>query len=115
MKVVSVGLGWDTKCDVDSSVLLFDSSQKCVDNIFFGNKQNSNGSVIHHGDNLTGEGEGDDETITIDLQKLPNNVKTIWAVITIELGLSFKDVSGAFCRLFSQESKKQFCIFNLSE
>lgn len=71
IKAVNVGLGWDTSCDIDSSVLLFDIEQNCIDEIYFGRKQNANRSVIHGGDNLTGFGSGDDETIIIDLVKLP--------------------------------------------
>lgn len=83
MKSVTVGLGWDTQCDIDSSILLFDNSNCCVENIYFGNKRNATGTVIHNGDNTTGIGSGDDETIHVDLEKMPANVKTIWAVITI--------------------------------
>lgn len=76
-----------------------------MDNIYFGKLKNENNSVIHHGDNLTGIGDGDDEVITIDLQKLPSNVKTVWAVMTVYTrDFSFKDVSGAFCRLFSKDT-----------
>ena len=105
LTIISVGLGWDTECDIDCSVLLFNDAYECVDSVHSTKKENLNKSVIHHGDNLTGEGDGDDEIITIDLQKLPDNVRTIWAVMTIySEGLSFKDVSGASCRLFSPKS-----------
>ena len=60
-----IGLGWDTRLDIDASVILFkaDGSQK--DTIYFNQLQTPNKSVVHQGDNLTGEGEGDDEVIDI--------------------------------------------------
>lgn len=70
LKEVRVGLGWDTNCDIDSSIILMDNDNNHLETIFYGNKQSSNHSVLHHGDNLTGIGSGDDETIEVHLDKL---------------------------------------------
>ena len=84
--------------------------------IYFGALRSADNSVIHHGDNLTGIGDGDDEVIEILLNKINPSVKYIWAVITIYTdGKTFFDVKGAFCRLFDKNSNKEFCRFNLSE
>lgn len=80
---VFVGLGWDTTCDVDSSLLLFNSQGDLIENIFYGNKHSRDGAIKHNGDDLSGAGGGDDEVITIKLHKLDHNVKCIWSVITI--------------------------------
>lgn len=83
IKTIAVGLGWDSRCDIDSSILLFDAKGNCLENIFFANKISSNGSVVHAGDNTSGQGEGDDEVIKINLNDIPPQVLSIWAVITI--------------------------------
>ncbi|KAL4453632.1 hypothetical protein ABPG74_009528 [Tetrahymena malaccensis] len=112
---IFVGLGWDTRCDIDSSILTFDKEGNIIENIYFGNLKSKNQSIIHHGDNLTGVGEGDDEVISIYLKNVDQRVETIWSCITIfTSGKSFSDVSGAFCRLVDKKSKKEFCRYNIS-
>ncbi|KAL4508061.1 hypothetical protein ABPG72_021434 [Tetrahymena utriculariae] len=116
MKEIFVGLGWDTTCDIDSSLLLYDQQGNMIENIYFGNKMSHNGSIIHHGDDRSGSGSGDDEVITIRLDKVEAKIKCIWSVITIYTGgKQFDDVKGAFCRLVDPKSKKEFCKFNLSK
>ncbi|EAR95751.1 bacterial stress protein (macronuclear) [Tetrahymena thermophila SB210] len=112
---IFVGLGWDTKCDIDSSILTFDKEGNMIENIYFGNLRSNNQSIIHHGDNLTGVGEGDDEVISIHLKQVDQKVETIWSCITVfTQGKSFSDISGAFCRLVDKNSKKEFCRYNIS-
>ncbi|EAR95750.1 bacterial stress protein (macronuclear) [Tetrahymena thermophila SB210] len=112
---IFVGLGWDTKCDIDSSILTFDKEGNMIENIYFGNLRSNNQSIIHHGDNLTGVGEGDDEVISIRLKQIDQKVETIWSCITVYTqGKSFSDISGAFCRLVDKNSKKEFCRYNIS-
>ena len=60
---LSLGLGWDTDLDLDSSILLLDSSGLVIDQVFYNQLSSEDGSVVHSGDNTTGEGSGDDETI----------------------------------------------------
>lgn len=83
IKTIAVGLGWESTCDIDTSILLFNGSGAMVDNIYFGKKSNANGSVVHSGDNMSGVGKGDDEVIKVKLDKIPQDVGSIWAVITI--------------------------------
>ena len=88
-----MGLGWDTTngdCDIDASLILLDKDNNAVDVIYYGKlKASHNGSVIHTGDNLTGEGEGDDEVIKIFLDRLDKKVVSIWPVVTIYDGTLF--------------------------
>lgn len=86
MKEIFVGLGWDTTCDIDSSLLLLNEKGDLLENIFFGNRRSQNGSIIHHGDDRSGSGGGDDEVITIKLHDVSPNVKCIWSAITIYTG-----------------------------
>ncbi|EAR95749.2 tellurium resistance protein (macronuclear) [Tetrahymena thermophila SB210] len=112
---IYIGLGWDTECDIDSSILTFDKQGNILENIYFGNLKSQNQSIIHHGDNLTGEGEGDDEVLTIKLKQIDQRVDTIWSVITIySQNKAFNEVSGAFCRLVDKKTNKEFCRYNLS-
>ena len=75
MTSFSFGLGWDSKCDIDASMLLLNSDKELEDVVYFGNKDykpdgyTSAGAVKHSGDNLTGEGDGDDEVIQVNLNK----------------------------------------------
>ena len=112
---IRIGLGWDTRVDIDASIICFDKDGNEVDLIYYGKTRNHNKSILHQGDNLTGEGEGDDEVIDIELSNLPDNIDSFWPVITIySSGKSFKNVSGAFCRVLDKTTKKEFCHFNLS-
>ena len=86
MKCFKFGLGWDTRCDVDASIILFDKNGERIDTIYYGHLSNHDRSVVHSGDNLTGEGDGDDEVITVNLSKMNQNVFSIWPVITIYSG-----------------------------
>ena len=100
--------------DLDSSLALFDANGQVITNIYYGNKSGAQG-IMHNGDNLTGFGSGDDETIDIDLSKVSDQVHTIWPVITIYTnGRTFDSVSGAYCRLLDKNSRREFCRFNLS-
>src|SRR3546814_5420645 len=69
--------GGNESIDLDASCLLFDGAGNVVDIVWFRQLTSKDGSVRHSGDNLTGEGDGDDETIAIDLTKLPTNVETL--------------------------------------
>ena len=88
---VQVGLGWDTRCDIDASIMMFNNEKLLYDNVYFGNKTSKDGAIKHSGDNLTGVGSGDDETISINLEKVDSSVETLWATITIFTGSSTFD------------------------
>ena len=109
---VRMGLGWDAmkkkgmfgklkdqSVDLDASALLFDSNRQLVDQVWFQQLRSKDGSVQHTGDNLTGAGEGDDESIVVDLQSIPANIHQIVFVVNSFTGQNFSQIENAFCRL----------------
>ena len=108
-----VGLGWDTNhydggydFDLDASAFLLGADGKLIkdeDFVFYNNLNGRDGAVVHTGDNLTGEGEGDDETILIDFTKMPPEIKKISIVVTIHDAearrQNFGQVSNAYIRI----------------
>ena len=115
---VDIGLGWDTKMDLDTIAFLLDENDKVKETIYFANK---NGTGIRlNGDNLTGEGDGDDEIITVNFNMLPANIKKIalYANIFSLVGLFKKDfskVNGAYIRLVDNTTGKELCKYSLTE
>ena len=86
-----------------------------IDQVSYNHLKSNDGSIQHAGDNLTGEGDGDDEVITINLNKVPYNVDSLWPVVTIYTrNKNFSQVKGAYCRVVESRSNKEFCNFNLS-
>lgn len=127
---VVVGLGWDTNkydgsadFDLDASVFLLNTEGKCAseaDFVFYNQKEGANGAVVHSGDNRTGEGEGDDEQINIDLTQVPSNVEKISFVITIHdaeaRSQNFGQVTNAFVRVLKEDSSGEELIrYDLGE
>ncbi|MDA7026411.1 TerD family protein [Bacillus sp. CLL-7-23] len=124
-----IGLGWDTNkytggadFDLDASAFLVDENDKCVndqDFVFYNNLEHSSGSVIHTGDNRTGEGEGDDEQIIVDFSKIPAHVEKIGITVTIHDAESrsqnFGQVSNAFVRLVNESTNEELLRFDLGE
>ena len=94
-------MGWDTDngdVDLDVSVVLYDAHGKERDAIFFGNLDGH--GLLHSGDNLTGEGDGDDETITVDLLAVPGWVQQLVFCVNIySKGVSFSQVANPYCRI----------------
>lgn len=116
LKDIAIGLGWETYCDIDSSIVTLDDNLKLVEYIYYGHKQSADGSINHQGDNTTGQGQGDDENITINLENISKNVSYLGCSINVfSGGKTFKDVTEAFCRLIDWNSKKEFCKYNLNE
>jgi len=74
VKKLMLGLGWDTRLDIDASILLLDKDGKYFDHVSYSKLQSNDKSIKHMGDNTTGEGDGDDEEIVIDLNKLDKRV-----------------------------------------
>ena len=113
VRLALVGLGWDTNrydgsadFDLDASAFLLGANGKVRsddDFIFYGNLQSKDGSVTHTGDNLTGEGDGDDETLFIDFSKVPADVQKIVITVTIyeaqERGQNFGQVPNVYVRV----------------
>lgn len=118
MGTIVVGLGWDprkqegTKFDLDANALMLGEDGKVINNegiIYFGQKESACKSITHKGDNLTGEGEGDDETIEMNLNTIPENVKEVLIHVVIhqaaERGQNFGQVDNAFVRVFDKEDE----------
>ncbi|WIF95270.1 TerD family protein [Caminicella sporogenes] len=129
LKKVIIGLGWDTNkysggfdFDLDASAFLCGENGRVrseQDFIFYNNLEHSSGSVIHTGDNRTGEGEGDDEQILIDFSKVPENVHKIAITVTIydavKRGQNFGQVSNAFVRVVDEETGREVLRYDLTE
>jgi tellurium resistance protein TerZ len=97
-----MGLGWDTgsvDIDLDASCLLFDAGKNLVDAVWFRQLKSKDGSIQHSGDNRTGAGDGDDETIRVELAALPAPVTNLVFVVNSFTGQNFSQVRNAFCRL----------------
>jgi tellurium resistance protein TerD len=125
---VSVGLGWDNRgtdgaaFDLDAvCYLLNDSGKVRADNdfIFYNNLSGGDGSVQHMGDNLTGEGEGDDEQVQFDLSKIPADVTKVAIAVTIhdatQRSQNFGQVSNAFIRVVNMGDNAEIVRYDLSE
>ena len=115
---IMVGVGWDpapgsTNMDVDSSVVVMSESGRDRDLVYYGDKTHSSGCVIHHGDNLTGEGgiqDGDDENISVFLNKVPQNRDKLVFVLNIykcdERRQTLDSVRNLYIKLYDPDSKK---------
>ena len=128
MTKVLVGLGWDPRAtdgqdfDLDASAFLLDSTGKVRgdnDFIFYNNLSDAAQSVVHTGDNRTGAGDGDDESLKIDLPKIPADVDKIAFTVTIHDAearrQSFGQVGGAFIRLVNDATGVEVARYDLSE
>lgn len=125
---LTVGLGWDvrstdgTDFDLDGIVFMLTTAGKVrsdADFIFYNNLKSADGSVQHSGDNRTGAGEGDDETVQIDLARVPADVDKIAFAVTIHDGetrrQNFGQVPRAFVRCVNAANTTEIARFDLSE
>lgn len=129
LKRIMVGLGWDVNqydggadFDLDASAFLLGESGKVAkdeDFIFYGNLAHESQAVVHQGDNLTGEGDGDDEQIEVDLSKVPAGVSRIAFTVTIydaeTRRQNFGQVSNAFIRIVDEVSGTEIIRYDLGE
>ncbi len=134
IKFALVGLGWDTNkydssadFDLDASVFLLDANGKGTcdeDLVFYNSKRSRNNAVVHTGDNRTGDGSGDDESIMIEFDKIPANIEKIAVCVTIHDAINrkqnFGQVSNAYIRLAKMEDEfdtvgEQVLRFDLEE
>jgi tellurium resistance protein TerZ len=129
---VIMGLGWDAKksgggllkgmfggggggsIDLDASCVLFDEQKKIVDTVWFRQLKSKDGSIVHTGDNRTGAGDGDDEQIIVDLNKVPANVKSLVFTVNSFTNQTFDQVENAYCRLVDSSTNKEIARFTLS-
>lgn len=125
---IVLGLGWDSRLtdgaafDLDASVLMLDEANKAIGEggfVFYGNKTSACGSVVHSGDNLTGDAEGDDESVTIDLTAVPANVQKIIFPVTIHeadaRNQNFGLVENSYIRMVNDETKEEVLRYDLTE
>lgn len=126
---VIVGLGWDTNrysggedFDLDASAFIVDGNGKAFNEksfIFYNNLQSEEGSVIHTGDNRTGDGDGDDEQMLVKLPLVPSIVQKIVFTVTIhdadQRKQNFGQVSNAFIRIVNEETNEEIIRYDLGE
>lgn len=123
---VRMGLGWDAakkkgffgkrdqEIDLDASGLLFDGSGQLVDVVWFNQLGSKDGSVVHTGDNRTGAGDGDDESIVVELTRVPANVSTIVFTVNSFTGQDFSQIESAFCRLVDETDGSEIARYELT-
>ncbi|MDR1036374.1 MAG: TerD family protein [Deltaproteobacteria bacterium] len=123
---VVMGLGWDpvkkkglffsrkVDIDLDASCALFDAQKQVVDVVWFQQLKSRDGSIVHTGDNLTGEGEGDDEQIIVDLSRVPASVNTLVFTVNSFQGQTFNDVENAYCRIVDSRNNGEIARYTLT-
>ena len=138
LRQVLVGLGWDEAqqrggffapkpqpIDCDASAILCGANGKLISNntdesvVYFGNLRHYSGAVVHQGDNLTGEGDGDDEQIMVNISLIPPQVEKVVFVVNIYDARTRKQhfglIRNAFIRLVNMDNHTEICRYNLSE
>jgi stress response protein SCP2 len=116
---VKMGLGWEPAyrgkdIDLDASVIAYGPQRNHVDSCYFGKLQIVGGAIRHSGDNLTGEGGGDDEVITVDLGRLPQDVTGLVFTVNSFSGQKFTEVAKAYCRLLDGLTGEELVRFDLT-
>jgi tellurium resistance protein TerD len=123
-----LGLGWDSRVtdgkafDADVSVLMLGEDGKAIGEqgfVFYGAPASGCGSVKHNGDNTTGEGDGDDETVDVSLNDVPDTVSKLLIAVTIheadERGQNFGQIENAYIRLVNQDGNADIARYDLTE
>ncbi|MDR1053468.1 MAG: TerD family protein [Planctomycetaceae bacterium] len=125
---VAMGLGWDAvrpkgifgffskgqEIDLDATCIMFDGAKNIIDVVWFKQLQSKDGSIRHSGDNRTGAGDGDDETIVVDLKRVPANVISLIFTINSFTGQTFDQIDNAFCRLVNLSNNQEIARYTLS-
>jgi tellurium resistance protein TerD len=128
LRNILIGLGWDARStdgadfDLDASAFLLAESGRVrsdADFIFYNQLSSTDGSVVHTGDNLTGEGEGDDESVKVDLSRVPAEIQRVAVAVTIHDAearrQNFGMVQNAFIRVVNSDSNREIARYDLSE
>lgn len=128
LRRIIIGLGWDPRAtdgqafDLDASAFLLGSGGRVRndgDFIFYNQPKSADGSVQHTGDNLTGQGDGDDESIKVDLNAVPTGIEKIAVAVTIheadQRRQNFGQVGGAFIRVVNEENGQEITRYDLGE
>lgn len=118
---IFMGLGWDAAkkggflgrvlggggdIDLDASCVMFSADKQPVDAVYFGQLTSRDGSVRHSGDNLTGDGDGDDETINVTLADVPAEIHYLVFTVCSYRGQTFDEVANAYCRLVDDQNRE---------
>lgn len=125
---IIMGLGWDAvktkgffgfgsktqEIDLDASCILFDEQGRTLDAVWFRQLKSKDGSIVHTGDNRTGDGDGDDEQIVVDLTRVPSNVKSLVFTVNSFTGQNFSQIENATCRIVNASNNQEVARFNLS-
>ncbi|MFF4584727.1 TerD family protein [Streptomyces sp. NPDC001388] len=116
---VKMGLGWEPAyrgkdIDLDASVIAYGPQRNHIDSCYFGKLSIVNGAIKHSGDNLTGEGGGDDEVIVVDLGRIPQEVTGLVFTVNSFSGQKFTEVAKAYCRLLDAASGEELVRFDLT-
>ncbi|WP_406321008.1 TerD family protein [Streptomyces sp. NBC_01637] len=116
---VKMGLGWEPAfrgkdIDLDASVIAYGPNRNHLDSCYFGKLSILNGAIKHSGDNLTGEGAGDDEVIVVDLGRIPPEATGLVFTVNSFTGQKFTEVAKAYCRLIDATSGEELVRFDLT-
>lgn len=123
---VRMGLGWDAvkkkglfgsknqSIDLDASAVLYAAGGRVVDQVWFNQLQSKDKTVVHSGDNRTGAGDGDDESVTVHLDKLAAEVTTIVFLVNSFTGQNFSQIENAFCRLVDETNGEELARYDLT-
>lgn len=130
LRKISMGLGWDAassggffgkllgggggEIDLDASCIVLDQNKSEIDSVWFGQLNSKDRSIKHSGDNRTGDGDGDDETIYVDLEQLYPQAKYLVFTVNSFTGQNFNSVKNAYCRIVD-DGKNELARFNLSD
>lgn len=126
---ITLGVGWDVAkggffgrmlggggdIDLDASCLTFDVGKTVLETVWFGELINASGTIRHSGDNLTGEGDGDDESIAIQLDRLDAKVEYIVLTVNSFRGQTFDKVANAFGRVVDDQSGREMARVDISD
>lgn len=125
---VIMGLAWDAakksgffgfasktqEIDLDASCIMLDEQGNIVDTVWFRQLKSKDGSVVHTGDNRTGDGDGDDEQIIVDLTRIAEGIKSLVFTVNSFTGQDFSQIENASCRLINHANNQEIARFNLT-
>ncbi len=123
---VRMGLGWDAvkkrglfgskaqEIDLDASCMVYDQQGRLLDQVWWKQLQSRDGAIVHTGDNRTGAGDGDDESIIVDLQALHPGVATLVFVVNSFTGQNFSQIENATCRLVDSTNESELARYELT-
>lgn len=130
LEKVRLGLGWDVAkpsgffgkifggngdIDLDASCIMIDKKGSPVDIIYYGQLKSKCKSIVHSGDNRTGQGEGDDEDILVKLNKISPEIEYLVFTVNSFTGQKFNDIENAYCRILDADTNKELAKINLSD